>query len=45
MDAYADQFEENGELCYRKTFDENTTVYNALNKINPDVSGVSKSDI
>ena len=44
-DAYAKHFEETGELCYKRTFEENTAMFNALNKINPDVSGITKGDI
>ena len=34
-DAFAKQYEESGELVYKRTHDENTTMFNALNKINP----------
>ena len=44
-DSYAKKFEETGELCYKRTVEENTAMFNALNKIHPDVSGISKGDI
>lgn len=37
--------EKDGELCYKRTKEENTTIYNALNKVDPAVSGITKVDI
>ena len=37
--------EEDGELTYKRTKEESTTIFNALNKVDPDVSGITKVDI
>lgn len=37
--------ESDGEICYKRTKEDNNTMYNALNKVDPDVSGITKVDI
>jgi hypothetical protein len=37
--------ETDGELCYKRTKEENTTIFNALNKIDSELSGITKVDL